>query len=304
MALYSRSKPGGFTLVELLVVIAIIGILIALLLPAVQQAREAARRMQCSNNLKQIGLGLHNYLDTHKRFPPSRVRWGSSPDRITHGWCILVAPFLELGTVQDRYDFDVAWFDPINEEISQTALDVFLCPSSPSGTQLIENSAWGASTESMVGEYQALAGYWDNVQMTPNSANGMLHDANGKPRDVTDGLTNTLCVSELGGRPDYYAAGKKIGEFPSSIEYVKEWGVWAAPQRIFYTGYTHDGMTSHGPCSLNCANAEGIYSFHPGGAEVLLGDGSVQFLAETVPVQNVYRMIDPQDGTVVESPFN
>ncbi|MEW4562830.1 DUF1559 domain-containing protein [Bremerella sp. JC770] len=304
MAKNRRLKPAGFTLVELLVVIAIIGILIALLLPAVQQAREAARRIQCTNNLKQIGLGLHNYLDTHKRFPPGRVRWGSSPDRVTHGWCILLVPFLEQGNVQELYDFTVPWFDPINEEAAQTSLDVFLCPSSPSGGQLIENTEWGATTSSRVGDYQALVAYTDSVQMTPASANGMLNGNYGKPRDVTDGLTNTICISELGGRPDYYAAGKKVGDFLSGETYVKEWGTWASPQRIFYSGYTHDGATRFGPCAVNCANSESIYAFHTGGANVLMGDASVQFLAETVPVQTVYRLIDPQDGTVLESPFN
>ncbi|UUO07063.1 DUF1559 domain-containing protein [Blastopirellula sp. J2-11] len=298
-----RSVPrSGFTLVELLVVIAIIGALIGLLLPAVQQAREAARRMQCSNNLKQIGLGLHTYLDSHQRFPPSRVRWGTSPDRITHGWCILLAPFLELGNIQDQYDFDVSFFDTVNEPISQIEIEVFACPSDPSGSQLIENDQWSATTKSMSGDYTVLAGYWDNVQVTPETANGMLHDANGKPRDVTDGLTNTICVSELGGRPDFWAGGKQQETFTK--EYFKEWGVWAAPQRIFYTGYSYDGLMSPGPCPLNCANGEGIYSFHPGGAEVLMGDGSVQFLAETVPVGTVYKLIDPADGEVIPSPFN
>ena len=293
----------GFTLVELLVVIAIIGILVALLLPAVQAAREAARRLQCANNFKQIGLGLHNYLDAHGRFPPSRVRWGSSPNRVTHGWCILTMPFMELGNIHDDYDFNVAWHDVKNEAISQTAVEVFVCPSSPDAPQLIENTAWGASTKSMSGDYQALAGYWDNVQITPETANGMLHDANGRPRDVRDGLSNTYCVSELGGRPNFWAAGKRQPDFPASMSYVKEWGVWAAPQRIFYTGYTHDGQMTKGPCAVNCANAEGIYSFHPGGAGVLLGDGSVQFITTNIPVQNVYRMINPADGEVVTDPF-
>jgi prepilin-type N-terminal cleavage/methylation domain-containing protein/prepilin-type processing-associated H-X9-DG protein len=294
----------GFTLVELLVVIAIIGILVALLLPAVQAARESARRIQCSNNLKQIGLGLHNYADTNKRFPSSRVRWNlPSGGRVVHGWCILLLPYIEHASIQNRYDFNVSFHDVKNEPVSQIPLNVFSCPSSPGGPQLLDNAPWGATTRSMSGDYQALAGYWDDVQIIPNTAEGMLHENKGRPADVIDGLTHTLCISELGGRPQFWAAGKPQAAFPAAYSYVKEWGAWAAPQRIFYTGYTYDGMMTKGPCALNCANMEGIYAFHPGGAHVLMGDGSIQFLSKSVPVQNVYRMIDPVDGQFVVSPF-
>ncbi len=291
-----RSRKG-FTLIELLVVIAIIAILIALLLPAVQAARESARRMSCSNNLKQLGIGLHNYLETHKRFPPSRVRWGSGASRVTHGWNVLLMPFIEQSAIHDRYNFDVNWYDPLNETIAQTTVATLVCPSSPNGGELLDNTSGG--TKSRAGDYMALAGYYDPVQMTPDTANGLMHDANGRPRDVTDGLTNTICVSELSGRPHFYAAGKQVGDWPSGYTWAAEWGSWASPQRVFYVGWSHDGLTNRGPCAMNCSNIEGIYSFHPGGANTLLGDGSVQFLSETMAVTVVYRMVDPADGTVL-----
>lgn len=297
----SRNRyERGFTLVELLVVIAIIGVLVAMLLPAVQAAREAARRMSCGNNLKQIGLGLHNYLDVHKRFPPSRIRWGASPNRVTHGWNVLLMPYMEQPAIHDNYNFNVNWSDPANEAISQTAVSTLICPSSPSGGVLLDNPSDG--TQSAASDYMALAGYFDPVQMVPEQANGMLHDLKGRPRDVTDGLSNTFCVSELSGRPDFYASGKLIGDWPSGFTWAAEWGSWASPQRVFYVGWTHDGLANRGPCAMNCSNVEGIYSFHPGGANVLRGDGSVQFVSETIPVTIVYRMIDPADGTVV-APF-
>ncbi len=290
----------GFTLVELLVVIAIIGVLVALLLPAVQAAREAARRMSCANNLKQIGLGLHNYLDAKKRFPPSRTRTGSGSSRVTHGWNILLMPFMEQSAIEDNYDYSVNWHHTNNEVVCQSKVETLICPSSPNGGVLLDNVEGG--TKSRASDYVALAGYYDPVQISPASANGMLHINNGHPRDVTDGLSNTFCVSELSGRPDFYAAGKRVGPWPAGFTWAAEWGSWASPQRVFYVGWTHDGLNNRGPCAMNCSNIEGIYSFHPGGANVLLGDGSTHFLAETMPVTIAYRMIDPADGNVV-NPF-
>jgi len=292
----------GFTLIELLVVIAVIAILIALLLPAVQQAREAARRTQCKNNLKQIGIALHNYLETHGRFPPGRLRTPRT------GWCALLLPHLEQVNLQNEYDFDHDYWDPENQGATQVPLPVFACPSTAGGQQLIPNDAGAAvadtgtpPTESRAGDYQATVGYFE-FQVEPNFGTGMLHINNGRPRDVTDGLTNTIAATELAGRPDYWAGGVKQPE-GSAPGYFNEWGPWASPQRIFFSGYTHDGLTRFGPCAVNCSNLEGIYSFHPGGANVLMGDGSVHFISESVSVELVARMIDVDDGEVITLPF-
>ncbi|WP_339907374.1 DUF1559 domain-containing protein [Symmachiella dynata] len=292
----------GFTLIELLVVIAIIAILVALLLPAVQQAREAARRTQCKNNLKQIGIALHNYLDTHGRFPPGRLRTPRT------GWCTLILPFLERTNLQNDYDFDYDYWDRENEAATQQLVSLFVCPSTPGGARLIPNDTAGTindigepPTESMVGDYQALVGYYD-IQITPNSGSGMLHINKGRPRHVLDGLTNSIAVSELAGRPDYWAGGVKQPD-SSKVSYFNEWGMWAAPQRIFPSGYTHDGLTKFGPCVVNCSNLEGIYSFHPGGSHVLMGDGSAHMIGESIPVDLVMKMISVDDGEVIQLPF-
>jgi len=126
-------KRRGFTLIELLVVIAIIAILIALLLPAVQQAREAARRASCKNNLRQIGLALHNYESAHRIFPPGVLGKSGSPSagELLHTWQAMILPELEQATLQQTYDFNLRFDDPANAAAVRQTLSVFLCPSQP-----------------------------------------------------------------------------------------------------------------------------------------------------------------------------
>jgi prepilin-type N-terminal cleavage/methylation domain-containing protein len=292
----------AFTLVELLVVIAIIGVLVALLLPAVQAAREAARRSSCGNNLRQIGIALHNYLDVHKRFPSDRIA------KPRTGWCALLLPYLEQGNLQNSYQFGYDYWDRENEAATQVKVKVFHCPSTPGGPKLIPNDTKATindigspPTSSMSGDYQALVGYIDNVQYSPSSDSGMLQTGLGRAQDVTDGLSNALCVSELAGRPDYYA-GRVRQPDSAKVAYFNEWGAWAAPQRIFHSGFTHDGLTRYGPCAVNCSNLESIYSFHPAGSLGLMGDSSVHFFSQNVQVQVIYQLIACRDGVPVQLP--
>jgi prepilin-type N-terminal cleavage/methylation domain-containing protein len=200
----------GFTLVELLVVIAIIGILVALLLPAVQAARESARRTQCTNNLVQLGVAFHNYHDTHGVFPPSYVSQpgggglNGAPDPATRdagpgwAWGTLLLPYLEKAPLHDRFDFSRPCWDPANAEPARATLDEFLCPSATGPTEqpfpVVSNSGTTLATFAR-SCYVANAGQNEPWLRTVDSyegiADGPLYRNSGtRSADVTDGLSS------------------------------------------------------------------------------------------------------------------
>jgi prepilin-type N-terminal cleavage/methylation domain-containing protein len=209
-------REKGFTLVELLVVIAIIGILVGLLLPAVQAAREAARRMQCSNNLKQIGLALHNYNDVYKKFPSGQYYCRRdivcNNQRATWlqgwGWSASILPFIEQGNISNALNYGLNMYDPVNVPIIQTPVGIFQCPSdgtrkpvqapsnSATAPERIATSNYcgngGSFSNSFVSHVETGSGY------TPDWANGIMRrDSDHSFRDITDGTSNTILVGEV-----------------------------------------------------------------------------------------------------------
>lgn len=321
------SKPRnprkfGFTLVELLVVIAIIGVLVALLLPAVQAAREAARRMQCSNHLKQLGLGAHNFHDTTGALPSS-VRPGGLTTSPRIAGLTFLLPFLEQGNIYNAYDQTRNWSDPVNVVVTSKQIPFFNCPSAPDPKRLDglpEASPWAANLVAVT-DYSPTIGVDQRLVtagLVDNAGTGVL-SKNGQPRlaDITDGTSNTILYAESAGRPSLYRRGKLIGALPNRRVNA---GGWARPASDFsLDGSSLDGATIPGPCPINCTNGdeagttfphayygtEGTaeaYAFHPSGINVALADGSVRFLSSSINIRDFARLITRAEGEVVTLP--
>lgn len=300
----------GFTLVELLVVIAIIGVLVGLLLPAVQAAREAARRMQCGNNLKQIGLAMHNYATSHGGLPPLR-NWGSPTwyEGTVHGWGVKILPFLEQENLYDQYQMESPFFNPASQQVVSQRLTVYECPSTPTdhlirGLPVPPSYDRDPSLTGAVGDYWAFYGYYDPVQF-PNSPRkpGVLNSgARRRFAEITDGTSHTIMISEKAGRPEWWVNGRRQDTVATEVSSAFDWtGPWASYNGYWASGYSTDGMQLFGPCAINCNNDLGVYAFHPGGAQVLFADGSAHFLAESVDLLTFYGLVSLNGGEVVES---
>ncbi|PQO45898.1 DUF1559 domain-containing protein [Blastopirellula marina] len=260
---------SGFTLVELLVVIAIIGVLIALLLPAVQQAREAARRAQCNNNLKQIGLALHMYNDTFSKLPPSSV---ASTDKTIFAWSALILPQMEQKNLYDRLDPTSRSFGAVlTSDVTalQSPVDTFVCPSDPTG-KLNDNRPFdisGTLTNTAKSNYPGCLGNY--------TSKGAFTSTGIKLKDVTDGLSNTIFVGERRSTEGGYAGLMIGGRNPR----VGSDGLVWSDAFIALGGYRMgDGYSKTAGSSPEVA----FSSAHPGGAQFVFGDGSVHFLPESI----------------------
>jgi prepilin-type N-terminal cleavage/methylation domain-containing protein len=299
----------AFTLIELLVVIAIIAILIALLLPAVQQAREAARRTQCKNNLKQIGLALHNYHDTFSVFPPGLMYrpWLRGQTGRNHpemwGWATFLLPFIEQGNLYNRLDVsrrdltDLLAAGPVEAELVRTPLPVYTCPSDPGGgngaTAAHPMRAWtdgpgvtagGLTTPFVPGGMSYVANYGCNDQVdqdrqAPGCQGPFTTRSSTRIRDLSDGTTNTVMVGErdslvcLGG----VWSGVRNADQSSPI------GVFAVVGGADQNNKMNSPVTN--VASQNGCG-RGFASLHVGGAHFVLGDGSVRFISENIHFVN------------------
>jgi len=293
----------AFTLIELLVVIAIIAVLIGLLIPAVQKVREAANRLACSNNLKQLGLALHNFHDTRKRFPPGYAEGPFPPDitkPVTHGWAPYILPFIEQKPLLDLYRWDVEVFDPLNQLAVAKHVQVFQCPSTPEQDRVMTFDVFDWGGKGACGDY-APAFYVDEILVLqgwipkPAAYSGVL-EPNHMTRmmEITDGAPNTILLTEDAGRPREWRAGR-----PGDDQMIGG-GPWAGRNTgIILQGSSKDGATRPGLCAINCTNKHEVYSFHAGGANAVFADGTVRFLSSDMSIQVLAALVTRAGGEVV-----
>jgi prepilin-type N-terminal cleavage/methylation domain-containing protein/prepilin-type processing-associated H-X9-DG protein len=295
-------RRRGFTLIELLVVIAIIGVLIALLLPAVQKVREAANRMACANNLKQIGLAFHNYENTYGAFPPAYDAIHSPPRG--HAWGTYLLPYLEQENLYRQYDFDLLISDPGNLNVIQTQLKVMQCPSSPYPNRSYSYTYQQMTISAASGDYGVTSGilgnYWSNYVNTPtNSRDGVLrNNAYTQISQITDGTTNSILLGEYAGR-DQLWRGRQLQD--GSAGGGGGWGDFLNGE-CWINGSLFDGTGSTGPCIINCTNRRcaGYYSFHTGGVNMLMADGSGRFIKETIDNKTLCYLVTKAGGEVIQ----
>ena len=252
----------AFTLVELLVVIAIIGILIGMLLPAVQSVREAARRTVCLNNLRQIGLALQNYHSAHQEFPVGGTGWRgpSTPDETQIAWSAFLLPFLEQNNVFEQIDFNEAFDSSINAKAAESVIGVFVCPASLRGTEL--SSGRGPC------DYGGIFG--ERITGPNNPPKGlMIYGESFSHRDIKDGSSNTIIVAEDSDFSD---------------------GQWINGLNLFDQAF-----------AINAAPAfeNDIRSRHPGGANAVFADGHVSFLSQNMSLENLAAICTRSGGEIV-----
>jgi prepilin-type N-terminal cleavage/methylation domain-containing protein/prepilin-type processing-associated H-X9-DG protein len=353
---YRKQHPrAGFTLVELLVVIAIIGVLVALLLPAIQAAREAARRTSCNNNLKQLGLAILNFNDSKKVLPVSNRPAGSTTAP-RYSWSTLMLPFFEEQNIYDQYDFTQNWDYPVavstgtaNATLVGKRLPVFECPSTPDEGRLDGDSQWWTPgyadwTSSQVAaptDYAAICNIGAelaavtppiiDIPVKPNDLTGMM-DRNlvCTLRQVTDGTSHTIMLAESAGRPYVYANGAKVGDLPNHR--INGGGWCRAASDFDLYGYNQTTGAIPGTCAVNCINGAdlfvvtggnpgskgsypyqatattpyynsngtgAVYAFHSGGANILMGDGSVHFVNASIDIRVFARLVTRRGGEAV-----
>jgi prepilin-type N-terminal cleavage/methylation domain-containing protein/prepilin-type processing-associated H-X9-DG protein len=290
----SQRRRKGFTLVELLVVIAIIGILIGLLLPAINAAREAGRRTTCANNFKQMGLAINGFVDARGYYPPPYINTPAT------GLFIHMLPFCEYNAVYKNYNFRYAWNAPENQLAVQTNIPTFICPSCLRKRDYMTD--YGPCKQMSSNIYTPLI---SNGKIKPRSDYQGIFAAptnrQNTPQMVTDGLSHTMMLFEDSGRPDNYDGNKTLQSGTVSG------GPWADRENEFDINDYPEGLCGSNDRVVNCTNNNEIYSFHTNGCNFLYGDGAVRFQPDSINIETFLALFTRAAADNVngpDSPFN
>ena len=287
-------RRRGFTLIELLVVIAIIAVLVGLLLPAVQKVREAAARIKCQNNLKQVALALLHHENAYGYFPE-----GYRFTTPTRSFVPPLLPFIEQANI--RYDKDKDWDHPVNQVWAQVQIPLLYCPSAPGNYDRVDA---GVAFRPAVSDYTVYHGVNPGYCLlvgwplyNPPAENGIMTPRPCRMIEITDGTSQTLLVVENGGRPELWRMGRRVTGVGSPSA-----GGWADPNVEIALDGSDTLLTTLGqglgPCVMNCTNDNEMYSFHPGGANIAFGDGSVKFIRETIKNTTFAALVTKAAGDI------
>lgn len=296
-----NQRLAGFTLVELLVVIGIIGGLIGLLLPAIQSVRESMRRSSCQNNFRQIGLAMHNFESARGGFPPRR----SFKIGTRRGWGPAILSYVEETRLAGSYRLDKDFFAPENAEHIIVPVPLFICPSGP-GVRTITVVQSGTKSAGAAGDYFGPNSFSSSLYGVAalngnTTVTALIDDSIQKLARISDGLSNTLLITEQAGRPDHYI--RRIKQPTNAgLQQAANWGPWASFQVFQFNQFGADAVTKDGPggsCTINCNNSAGVYAFHAGGANAVFADSSVRFLGESIDANTLFGSITINGGEML-----
>lgn len=299
--------PGrkAFTLIELLVVIAIIAVLVGLLVPAVQKVREAANRAKCANQLRQLGLGLHNYESVNGYLPSSGqgTNYGTSPPSVAfelHSTFTLLLAYLEQENVARRFDMNVAYnATTANRAAAQNPIPWLNCPSNPLRPQPTDSQGFGCTDYGPVYyvDVDPVTGNRDKLAR----ADGGLILGKQSVASITDGTSNTIAMAEAVGRN-----ASMTMPYPDPLGGLRQIHRWAEPDCAFgiSKGINNNPTPFGGPVSCpwgtnNCGPNEEIFSFHSGGAHVVFCDGHIGFLKESMDPRTLRKLVTRSGGEIV-----